>query len=197
MNQTNILDILKNIEDFKGYKNGDEIEALSLLKVKTFLEFPKTVEYIFSNINLLSTYPVLEEQKSIILIDILVFNRIIEYVGKSEIQLITLFTMLKNKSDPNYDMLPKIYASKVKLNKILDLLFNDDPNLVLGLFRLIEYIKQREFTLEDFLVRLIKSRCIIWTLENEKKSTEWYISFFDETQSISETIENIEKLFSE
>lgn len=197
MNQTNILDILKHIEDFKGFKNGDEIEAQSLLKIKAFLEFPKTIEYIFSNINLLSAYPALDEQNAAILIDMLVFNRLIEYVGKSEIQLITIFTMLKNKSEPNYDMLPKIYASKVKINKILDLLFNDDPNSVLGLFKLIEYMKQREFNLEDFLVRLIKSRCIIWTLENEKKSTNWYVSFFGETQSISETIENIEKLFGE
>lgn len=197
MSQTNISNILKNIEDFKSYKNGDEIEALSLPKVKLFLEFSKTVDYIFSNINLLSTYPILDENKSIILVDILVFNRLIEYVGKSEIQLITLFAMLKNKAAPNYDMLPKIYASKVKINKILDLLFNDDPNNVLGLFRLIEYMKQREFSMEDFLVRLIKSRCIIWTLENEKKSVEWYISLFEMDQNVPETIEYIEKLFGE
>lgn len=197
MEQTHIVQLLQNIEDLREFKNGDEVEITLLPKIKAFLDFSKTTEYIFSNINLLSTYPVLKDSEAIILVDILVFNRLIEYVGKSEVQIITLFTMLKNLTEPNYDMLPKIYSSKVKLNKIFDLLFNDDPNTVLGLFKLIEYMKQREFNMEDFLCRLIKSRCIIWSLMNEKKSVNWYISYFQTQSNVPDVIKTIENLFGE
>lgn len=197
MNQNSITDILKHLDSFKDFKEGDEIDTLSLPQLKTFLYFQKTPDYIFTNINLLNTYQSLSDQDSMVLVDILVFNRIVEYLGKSEVQIITIFAMLKNKSEPNFDMLPKIYGPKIRYSKILDLLFNDDSNVVLGLFRLIEYLKQRGFTMEQFLIKLIKSRCIIWTLENERKSANWYVSYFETDSNVSDTIKTIENLFGE
>lgn len=197
MNQNSITDILTHLDSFKDFKDGDEIDTLSLPQLKTFLSFQKTPDYIFTNINLLNTYQNLSFEESVILVDILIFNRLVEYLGKSEVQIITIFAMLKNKSEPNYDMLPKIYGPKIKHSKILDLLFNDDSNVVLGLFRLIEYLKQRGFTIEEFLIRLIRARCIIWTLENERKSVNWYVSYFDTKSTVQETIKTIENLFGE
>lgn len=107
-------------------------------------------------------------------------NKIIQTEpNKKNFNCISILSLLKNKVEPNFNILPKVYSTIPKVGAIHDLIFGSHPTQ-LKIIHLVEYFRQKEFTFEQFINHLILVKVIEFFDNYERKSSDWYNSFIEE-----------------
>lgn len=127
------------------------------------------------------------------LIELSIFSTILNIMTEpNSFNCISILSLLRNKIEPNYNILQKIkFGSKSNYENIMDLVFSQD-NKPLKIIQLIEYLRQREYSIEQFLNLAIRTRVIYWFEEFEPKTIYWINDFFNSVPASYQT--NIEDI---
>lgn len=114
------------------------------------------------------------------MLELSIFSMILDIMSESNnFNCISILSLLRNKTEPNYNILQKIkFGSKANYENIIDLVFAQD-NKPLKIIQLIEYLRQRGYSLEQFLNLAIRVRVIYWFEEFEPKTLYWINDFFN------------------
>lgn len=126
----------------------------------------------------------------------MVINKIMQSRPKEtkNFNCISILTMLRNKVEPNYNLVPKIYCTIPKVGAIHDLIFGIHQTQ-LKLIHLVEYFRQREFSFDDFIKFIIMIKAIEFFDAYEPKTNEWYVGFI-ETGKNNTYVQNINILLT-
>lgn len=166
--------------------NNDKNLSLEEIKeLKNLLNFDTNIEIHLNKILYLLIHcnSNLKYEDKIIGYDILVFKYIILKLLQKDENIFTIFGIINNNTEPNYNILPKIYSSpeigKIKVELILDVIFGKGLNIPFQTIKVSEYLIQRKITSSKLILLLIKVRLLLWFQTYEPKSPEWCIWFFN------------------
>lgn len=203
---------LKRQEFFKNYDeirslNADNFPAENILEKLTLLK-TLSIENIFTS-NITKDLTILkylfeEENKTenkVTLLDFLIYRYILVKLFKDDLSIITLKNILSNSTEPNYDILSKIYFKledpsqfKIKYENIFDLVFSKNDNPALKTIKIAEYLIQRNINFSELIQKLLRVKLIEILDEIEPKTLRWKILFLkDNTVGAENIIEEYRK----
>ena len=171
-----LSEILDNIRLLKNIDFNEDFKYENIILLKNLCN--QDGFNIFENFKLFLCLENLKETDQIInWMDYLVCNSVLELIKNNDVAAATIVALLKNQVEPNYNILPKIFASgKIKYTKLVDLLFGL-ANPMIKPVMIIEYFRQNELKLDRVILLLIKTKVLEWFKKFEPKSIEWCANF--------------------
>ena len=184
------LKLLKKSEVWSFQENelNEKFSFSHMKEIKNFISIVDPKNNFEKSLELLKmTHHVLSNPKiSWYELDNLIFTKLLHLIQTDDNLMITTFALAKTKSNPNYDMLPKIKLEKIQDDKIqleklqyqhiIDILFINS-NLTLSLIKNIEYFRQKGIEFDKFLIMIIKTTIVNWLKLNEPKTLPWFENF--------------------
>ena len=133
-----------------------------------------------------------KHEEKINLFDQLIFKYILLKLFKNQSNIFSFHGILKNKTEPNYNILSKIYLDleKIKYENILNLIFGKEDEIFKTVL-FAEYLIQRKIDFKSLIINLLKTRFVMWCEIYEPKSREWYTDLFNLNESIPEQFQNM------
>lgn len=170
-------------------KDEDMMGTLSNLKElapKFQVDQEKEIQYYLNTFSNALNYDDYEIKK--ISFDILIYRYILTKLFKNQINIFSFNGILKKASEPNYNILSKIFwdSQKIRYGNILNLLFGKENNEQFKTVLIAEYLIQRKINFKELLLYLLIMRFVLWCEIYEPKTWKWYTELFKHNISISE-----------
>ena len=121
------------------------------------------------------------ESKKIAQLEFAIFSAFNYLLGDNKtFNCISAITLLKNKEEPNFNIIPKIQTNQTyKIDIVLDLLFGKHQP-TFKIIHFVEFIRQKELNINQFLNKAIRAKILEWLILNEPKTINWEVDFFNQ-----------------
>ena len=184
--EDSLKELLTNLKQLKSI----DIENLDISGYKSFQTFFEVKGILKQNLKWcdIAINGVELESTEETLLKISIISTLIDIIGEpNHYNCVSVLSLLQNKIEPNYNILPKIkFGSKSNYENILDLIFSY-PNKTIKIIQLVEFIRQKEYTLTQFLNLAIRVRVIHWFTIYEPKTLYWINDFINSVPASYET----------
>lgn len=117
---------------------------------------------------------------------------IINSKGQTNYTGLMILTLIKNKQEPNYGIVPKIKVRKNNsINKIVGHIMADHEEIN-NILILMQYIYQLDINLEKFINSILLNEMFNWLDENEPKTELWKFEYWkNNSKSLKDLTQDI------
>ena len=187
--------------DENGWKLGNELNSLGEINESNIVKVSELFsKYLKTNlrqdtlrfldlaknciIELFNSEP--DEKKIKFYLERLIIGKLGSVIINSKTQTnftgLMILTLVRNKQEPNYNIVPKLKIKKnTQINKLVSQVTSDHEE-VNNILLLMQYLYQFDISLEKFINCLLVNELYNWFEENEPKTELWKYDFWEFTE---------------